>query len=254
MPSICAHADVIFLQGSLYWQLEDIWVAPTWSSIEYDGRWKILHYAAKDAYEPVIIAPYHNATTGNLSVWVTSDLWQAVDGTATFEWLDWSGDKLNVNASTPAATNFTVGAINSTQVLQTFTTDVLRGHNSRNAVLKMSVSAEGKLPNTNVTRTFKHESWFHASPLKDAALVDPGLELDYSNSTGNFTVRATKGVAAWVWLEHGAGILGNFDSNAFWLGRGEKREVGFEVKKDDTDGRWVGEVTVQSLWNQTLVK
>jgi beta-mannosidase len=29
--------------GSLYWQLEDIWQAPTWAGIEYDGRWKVLH-------------------------------------------------------------------------------------------------------------------------------------------------------------------------------------------------------------------
>lgn len=24
--------------GSLYWQLEDIWQAPTWAGIEYDGK------------------------------------------------------------------------------------------------------------------------------------------------------------------------------------------------------------------------
>jgi beta-mannosidase len=29
--------------GSLYWQLEDIWQAPTWAGIEYDGKWKVLH-------------------------------------------------------------------------------------------------------------------------------------------------------------------------------------------------------------------
>lgn len=50
--------------GSLYWQLEDIWVAPTWASVEYDGRWKVLHYAAKRSYEPVIIAPYVDTQTG----------------------------------------------------------------------------------------------------------------------------------------------------------------------------------------------
>jgi beta-mannosidase len=116
----------------------------------------------------------------------------------------------------------------------------------------MSVEATGALPNTNTTRTFRHEAWFHASPLRDAALVDPGLELEYSNHTQNFTVRATQGVAAWVWLEHGPGVLGNFAENAFWLGRGEGREVGFKVKSDETGGRWVDDVMVQSLWNMTL--
>lgn len=32
--------------GSLYWQLEDIWQAPTWAGIEYDGRWKVLHVSS----------------------------------------------------------------------------------------------------------------------------------------------------------------------------------------------------------------
>jgi beta-mannosidase len=234
----------------LYWQLEDIWVAPTWSGIEYDGRWKILHYAAKDVYEPVIIAPYYNITIGNLSVWVTSDLWDPIQGTASFEWYDWSGTRLNVN--TTSSKDFSLGAINSTQVLQTFTKEVLKNYDPRDAVLKMSVTAKGNTPNSNITQTFKHESWFHPTALKDAALVDPGLELEYSDTTYNFTVRATTGVAAWVWLEHGPGVLGNFGSNAFWLGRNESREVSFKVKKDTTGGKWVNEITVQSLWNQTL--
>lgn len=29
--------------GSLYWQLEDQWQGPTWASIEYNGRWKMVH-------------------------------------------------------------------------------------------------------------------------------------------------------------------------------------------------------------------
>lgn len=229
-------------------------MAPTWSSIEYDGRWKILHYAAKDAYEPVIIAPHFNTSTGDLSVWVTSDLWEPVSGSATFKWYDWSGNKLGGNI-TAAAANFTVGAINSTQVLQAPQKSILEAiRNPSNAVLRMSVEALGRLPNTNSSRTFRHEAWYHVSPLKDAALVDPGLELEYSNRTRKFTIRATKGVAAWVWLEHGPGVLGNFDSNAFWLGRDESREVAFRVKDDTTGGRWVEDVTVQSLWNQTLTE
>jgi beta-mannosidase len=227
-------------------------VAPTWSSIEYDGRWKVLHHAAKHAYEPVIIAPYFNYSTGDLSGWVTSDLWEPVSGSARFEWYDWSGNKLNV--STPSAANFTVGAINSTQVLQASQTSLLGDlHDPRNALLKMNVDASGSLPNTvNSTRTFRHEAWLHASALRDAALVDPGLELEYSDRTRNFTVRATKGVAAWVWLEHGPGVLGNFGENAFWLGRGDEKEVVFRVKEDTTGGKWVQDVTVQSMWNMTL--
>lgn len=236
--------------GSLYWQLEDIWVAPTWAGIEYDGRWKVLHYAAKDIYEHVIIAPYYNITTGNLSVWVTSDLWEAAAGTATFTWYDWSGNKLPVNTS--SSVSFDVGAINSTQVLQTFTTNILANYDLTNVVMHMSVSASGSLPNTNTTRTFRHDNWFHPTALRDAQLVDPGLQLSYSNSTQNFSVTATSGVAAWVWLDYPAGAVLNFDSNAFWLAANETREVGYTVKSDSTNGGWISGVTVESLWNQTL--
>lgn len=27
--------------GALYWQLNDVWVAPSWSSIEYNGNYKV---------------------------------------------------------------------------------------------------------------------------------------------------------------------------------------------------------------------
>ena len=40
--------------GSLYWQLEDIWQAPTWAGIEYDGRWKVLHVS--DCQQCLIIS------------------------------------------------------------------------------------------------------------------------------------------------------------------------------------------------------
>lgn len=40
--------------GALYWQLNDVWIAPSWSSIEYGGKYKILHYWIKE-----IFAQYH---------------------------------------------------------------------------------------------------------------------------------------------------------------------------------------------------
>jgi len=98
-------------------------------------------------------------------------------------------------------------------VLQTFTSESLSGYDLTNVVMHMSVTAQGQLPNSNETRTLRHDNWLHPTALKDAQLVDPGLQLIYSNSTKNFTVTATTGVAAWVWLDYPAGAVVAFDSN-----------------------------------------
>ena len=41
--------------GTLYWQINDCWPGISWSSIDYDGRWKALHYAARHFYSPYLV-------------------------------------------------------------------------------------------------------------------------------------------------------------------------------------------------------
>nr|WP_042270109.1 glycoside hydrolase family 2 protein [Nonlabens ulvanivorans] len=42
--------------GTLYWQLNDCWPAVSWSSIDYFGNWKALHYQVKRDFENVLIS------------------------------------------------------------------------------------------------------------------------------------------------------------------------------------------------------
>jgi beta-mannosidase len=39
--------------GAVYWQLNDSWPVASWASIDYYGRWKALHYMAKNFFAPV---------------------------------------------------------------------------------------------------------------------------------------------------------------------------------------------------------
>ncbi|KAF5275066.1 hypothetical protein FQA39_LY07003 [Lamprigera yunnana] len=61
------------VMGSLYWQLNDVWVAPSWSGIDFKGNWKMMQYFSKHFFAPVIITGDLNASD-DLNVYLVSDL------------------------------------------------------------------------------------------------------------------------------------------------------------------------------------
>ncbi|MEY8413015.1 glycoside hydrolase family 2 protein [Lachnospiraceae bacterium 62-26] len=42
--------------GAIVWQLNDCWPVISWSSVDYCGRWKALHYAEKRFFAPLMIS------------------------------------------------------------------------------------------------------------------------------------------------------------------------------------------------------
>lgn len=46
-----------YCMGTLYWQLNDVWQAASWSSMDNFGRWKALQYKAQEVYQNVLISP-----------------------------------------------------------------------------------------------------------------------------------------------------------------------------------------------------
>lgn len=41
--------------GTIYWQIDDCWPVSSWSSVDYYGNWKALHYRVKDDFESIAI-------------------------------------------------------------------------------------------------------------------------------------------------------------------------------------------------------
>ncbi len=57
--------------GALYWQLNDCWPVASWSSLDYFGRWKALHYYAKRFYQSIFPSVKENRES--IEFWITND-------------------------------------------------------------------------------------------------------------------------------------------------------------------------------------
>lgn len=83
-----------YCMGTLYWQLNDSWPVVSWSSIDYYGNWKALHYQAKRAFAPIHINPVQLGDS--LSIYLLSDcLDNKEQMTLEMKVIDFEGKKLN---------------------------------------------------------------------------------------------------------------------------------------------------------------
>lgn len=64
--------------GALYWQLNDCWPVISWSSIDYYGRWKALHYASRRFFAPLLLSIEPEGSC--MEVFVTNDRPAAWEG------------------------------------------------------------------------------------------------------------------------------------------------------------------------------
>ncbi|MBZ0286086.1 MAG: hypothetical protein K8I30_00620, partial [Anaerolineae bacterium] len=59
--------------GALYWQLNDMWPAPSWASLDWQANWKALHYMAKRFYTPLMISAAYETENESVQIHVTND-------------------------------------------------------------------------------------------------------------------------------------------------------------------------------------
>ena len=64
--------------GSIYWQLNDCWPVASWSSIDFFGRFKALHYLARRFYAPIMISACEEDT--HVSLWMCNETQKSVCG------------------------------------------------------------------------------------------------------------------------------------------------------------------------------
>jgi beta-mannosidase len=64
--------------GTLYWQLNDTWPVASWSSLDHDGGWKLLHYAARRFFSPVAVFIVPDKAVGDAAIVAVNDIGAAV--------------------------------------------------------------------------------------------------------------------------------------------------------------------------------
>ena len=92
--------------GTIFWQLNDCWPAPTWSSIDYYGNWKALQYQAKEDYNDVTILQKTDEIGKELYYFV-SDQPLFYNTTLNYKLFDLSGNRLISKSSSIQVTNQT---------------------------------------------------------------------------------------------------------------------------------------------------
>ena len=70
-----------YCMGSIYWQFNDCWPVASWSSVDYFGRYKALHYAARRFYAPVAMGLF--LEKGELTVNVSNETMRPFRGSIT---------------------------------------------------------------------------------------------------------------------------------------------------------------------------
>ncbi|WP_239021973.1 beta-mannosidase [Pontimicrobium aquaticum] len=78
--------------GTLYWQLNDCWPSISWSSIDFFGNWKALHYKAKKSFENILVSS--KAEDNVLKTFIINDNLEEVTDTLYLKLIDFSGKKL----------------------------------------------------------------------------------------------------------------------------------------------------------------
>jgi beta-mannosidase len=190
--------------GTLYWQLNDTWPGPSWSSLDYYGRWKALHHLARHFYAPLLVSGVEDLAAGSVAVHVTSDLLE--ESTGELQW------RLTTAAGEPVAEGHIATAIPARANTPLETLDLkpaLAKHGPRDLLLWLELQQEGTVGATNLVLL--------ARP-KHLELRDPEIAADVSaEGDGRYQITLTsQRPALWVWLTLNEGD-GRFSDNFFHL-------------------------------------
>ncbi len=161
--------------GVLYWQLNDCWPVASWSSVDYFGRWKALHYAARRFYAPVMLSIEDNPPRQGL--YVTNDRLALWTGR-----IRWSLETLAGEALTAGEEPVAVAPQAATHVRTLDFGDRVTDANCRELVFVAELW-QGETRQALQVATF--------APTKHLTLADPQIAAAVAKDAGLLTIALT---------------------------------------------------------------
>lgn len=209
-----------YCMGTIYWQLNDIWPVASWSSLEYGGGWKGLHYMAKRFYSPLLVSFVEEG--GSLEVWVTSDLDERLRGKLRVE-----ATKLSGGTVFSDAREVEVGPQTSELRKKYRREDLLAGEKSEDIMVRAVLSTtEGESVNFHFFERFK-------------SLQLPEAELSLTREEGSLNLKTDR--AALFVRVKATGLEGHFDKNFFHAFPGQSTKLSFHSKSDGEEIELTGD-------------
>ncbi|MCF6133302.1 beta-mannosidase [Flavobacterium wongokense] len=145
--------------GTLYWQLNDCWPVTSWSSVDYLGNWKALHYQAKKSYENLLIAVQEEKDAYRIQI-INDDL-KPYQGEMEMQLLNFNGKRLwNSEANIAVAEN------SSAEYYKISKADI-SAFDLKNAVLSIVFKSKDKSTNT----------LFYFAKPKELQLTKPKIQI-----------------------------------------------------------------------------
>jgi len=205
--------------GALYWQLNDCWPGASWSSIDYFGRWKAVHYAAKRFFAPILLSVHEQGTSA--AIHVTNDTRKP----AKIE-VKWALEKLDGTVLRRSKIKTKIDGEEDRLIASPDFADELAGDAVRQAVLVTELLVNGKPGGLTVTAF---------APPKHLELKPAKLAIETKRDDRGAYVEVSSDVTArWVCLSAPKRDL-VFSDNYFDLPAGRTVTVRVESEIDDAD-------------------
>ena len=163
------------VSGTLIWQLNDCWPVASWSSIDYFGRWKALHYAACKFYAPILLTVEDKAE--QMGLFVTNDTTRAWTGEVRWSLETLAGEQLDQGVEKVSA-----AALAATRVRSLDFSGQIRDENRRQVVF-IAELWKGKKLQARQLATF--------APNKHLELAAPQIETKVSIAGGQLSLQLT---------------------------------------------------------------